>query len=69
MDKYTVKQARVLSDISIRDMAKRLGLSTTTYMNKEKGLSRFYFDEAVKLSEIVKIPMDSIFFTSSVKEN
>ena len=37
MEKYTVAQARRLSNISIKDMADRLGLSRSTYFNKEKG--------------------------------
>ena len=68
MGKYTVEQARRLANISIREMAKLLGVSQNTYYNKEKGLSRFYYDEAVKLSSIVNIPMDDIFFTSTVTE-
>lgn len=66
IDKYTVKQARLLANISVREMAKRLGMSQNAYFNKEKGLSRFYYDEAEKLSSIVNIPMDNIFFTSNV---
>lgn len=68
MSKYTVEQARRLANISIRDMASKLGISQNAYFNKEKGLSRFYYDEAVKLSNIVNIPMDDIFFTQNVAE-
>ena len=68
MGKYTVEQARRLANISIRDMASKLGISQNAYFNKEKGLSRFYYDEAVKLSNIVNIPMDDIFFTQNVAE-
>lgn len=68
MEKYTVEQARRLSNISIRNMAKMLGICPNTYYKKEKGLSKFYYDEAVKLSSIVNIPMDNIFFTSQVAE-
>lgn len=68
MEKYTVEQARKLSNISIKKMAELLGLSNNTYFRKEKGLSRFYYDEAVKISSIVGIPMDNIFFASSVTQ-
>ena len=64
MEKYTVAQARRLSNISIKDMADRLGLSRSTYFNKEKGLSRFYYDEAVRVSDIVDIPIDRIIYFS-----
>jgi len=66
MEKYTVRQARVLANITIKEMAKKMGLSQTAYFKKEKGLSRFYYDEAVKFSSFVNIPMDNIFFTSQV---
>lgn len=68
MGKYTVEQARKLANISIRDMAKEMGVSTNTYFNKEKGLSRFYYDEAARFSSIVGIPMDNIFFASHVTQ-
>ena len=66
MEKYTVRQARILANISIREMAKLLGVSQNTYFKKEKGLSRFYYDEAVKFSSLVNVPIDNIFFTSNV---
>ena len=68
MDKFTVEQARKLSSLSVREMAKRIGLSQNAYYKKEKGLSRFYYDEALKFSEIVNIPIDSIFFTQNVTQ-
>lgn len=67
MDKYTVSQARRLSNISITEMACSLGLSRSAYFNKEKGLSRFYYDEAMRLSSIVRIPADRILFPDFYK--
>lgn len=66
MEKFTVGQARRLANISIREMAKRMGLATNTYMRKEKGLSRFYYDEAIRFASIVGMPVDTIFFSQSV---
>lgn len=66
MDKYTVAQARRLSNISVREIANRMNLSPNAYYKKEKGLSRFYYDEAIKFSNIVGIPIDKIFFISKV---
>ena len=63
---FTVEQARKLAGLSIRKMASLMGLSPGTYLKKEKGTSMFYFDEAVKFSAIVGIPLDSIFFTKDV---
>lgn len=66
MKEYTVRQARVLANISSKEMAKMLGLSQNAYLKKEKGLSRFYYDEALKFSSFVNIPADNIFFTQKV---
>lgn len=66
MNNFTVEQARKLAGLSIRKMASLMGLSAGAYLKKEKGLSRFYFDEAIKFSAIVGIPLDNIFFTKSV---
>lgn len=69
MDKFTVEQARRLANITVRDMASRMGLSVTAYLNKEKHVTRFYFDEACLFSEITGIPLSKIFFEQSVTEN
>lgn len=64
---YTVEQARTLSKISQRKMAELLELSENTYINKEKGLTRFYIDEALKFCEIVNLNLEDInFFTHDV---
>lgn len=64
---YTVEQARTLRKISQKKMAKLLDLSENTYINKEKGLTRFYIDEALKFSEIVELKLCDInFFTHDV---
>ncbi len=59
---YTVEQARNLKKISQKEMAKLLGLSENGYINKEKGLSRFYIDEALCFSKCVQIPFSEIIF-------
>ena len=62
MDKLTVKQARKIADLSITEMAKRLGLSSNGYLYKEQGKRRFYVDEAIKFSKAVGIPIENILF-------
>ena len=62
MDKYTPEQARRLRGISQAKMASLLGMSENTYINKEKGETKFYIDEACKFSEIVDIPLEKISF-------
>lgn len=64
---YTVEQARTLRKISQRKMAELLNINENTYINKEKGLSRFYIDEALKFCDIVNLDLGNInFFTKSV---
>lgn len=63
MDQYTVEQARRLAKISQKKMAQYLNISENTYINKEKGETKFYVDEALKFAERVNIPFDKIKFT------
>lgn len=62
MTKYTVEQARVLKKISQKKMAELLDISENAYINKEKGSSRFYIDEALNFSKLVELPIESIIF-------
>ena len=57
---FTPQQARRYSGIYETHIAKKLGISTATYINKEKGKTRFYVDEAIKFSKIVGIPFENI---------
>lgn len=65
MEEYTVEQARRLAKISQAKMAQLLGLSENTYINKEKGETRFYVDEALCFAKYVNIPFEKIKFTRS----
>ena len=65
MEKYTVEQARRLAKISQTKMAQLLGLSENTYINKEKGETRFYVDEALCFAKYVNIPFEKIKFKRS----
>ena len=47
--KLTPKQIRNMAGLTQVDIAEKLGLSTTTYVLKEMGKSRFYFDEIKKI--------------------
>lgn len=62
MDRYTPEQARRLRGISQAKMAVLLGMAENTYINKEKGDTKFYIDEACKFSSIVDIPLEKIIF-------
>lgn len=60
VDYYTVEQARVLSGKSQERVAIEMGLSKNGYIQKEKGETRFYVDEAINFSKIVGIPFEKI---------
>ena len=58
--KLTPKQIRNMAGLTQVDIAEKLGLSTTTYVLKEMGKSRFYFDEIKKMCEICNFPIDQV---------
>lgn len=62
MDRYTPEQARKLRNISQVKMAASIGMSENTYINKEKGETKFYIDEACKFCEVVEMPLERIIF-------
>lgn len=64
MDKmvYSVEQARGLKKISQEKMAELLKMSKNGYINKEKGNTRFYIDEAIRFCKIVEMSLDDINF-------
>lgn len=59
---YTVKQARVLSELSQEQMAARLGLSTSTYRKLEDKPDNITLRQARIISAATNQPFDVIFF-------
>lgn len=66
--KYTVAEARRLRNVSQEELAKAIGVSIGAYRNKEKGESKWYFDEADIISSFLGFSMNDILFTSNVAE-
>lgn len=62
--KWKLSACRAQADLTIRDMAQLLGVTTKTYQNWEKGKGRISVDAGYKLSKIFDIPMDLIDFTT-----
>lgn len=60
----TVEEARRMKGVSQSEMASLLNISLNAYRSKEKGETKFYYDEAVKFSERIGIPMSKIIFYS-----
>lgn len=60
MEKMTIKQIRVGLNMTQKQMAKYLGISTVSYTNKEIGKRRFYFDEVKRICELAKTSTDVV---------
>ena len=60
MENMTIKQIRVGLNMTQKQMAKYLGISTVSYTNKEIGKRRFYFDEVKRICELAKISIDVV---------
>lgn len=60
MDKLTIKQVRVLNDLSQKQMAFKLDMPLGTYQKKEQGRSPFTFLEVVKIWETFNVDINKI---------
>lgn len=69
MENFTPEQARLLRGFSQERMAAEMGIHENTYISKEKGMTRFYLDEAYRFCEIVEMPMEQISFLKSPKSD
>lgn len=59
---WTIKLCRTKLDLTQEEMAKLLGVSKESYQKYENYKTTMRIDLAVKFSEIVGIPFDSIIF-------
>lgn len=62
MIKMTPKAWRRAKGLSQSDVAKQMGLPLRTYIYKENKPERFYFNQAVKLSEVLEVDVNLIIF-------
>lgn len=60
--KFTLKQARLLKGLKQDDMAERLGVHVQTYRRMEKHPDTVTIGDAKKISEILGMDYDYIFF-------
>ena len=58
----TVKQARVGANLTIREMAARLGQHEQTYSKYEKHPEKMPVEMAERIAEITGVPMDDLIF-------
>lgn len=59
-----LKGLRVENDLSQEDMAKLIGISSSSYQRKESGENQFLLIEADKIAKVLKKDIRDIFFTS-----
>lgn len=59
----TLKQARLLADLTQRQVAEKLGVHPQTYMKWEKTPDEIPVGKAKELSKILGREVDEIFFT------
>ena len=62
---YTVKQARVLKDLTQMEMAEFMGLSRDTYRKIEANPKTATIEQAYKIAKITGIGIDQIFFVDA----
>lgn len=62
-----LKQIRTERDITVEQMAKVLNLETkAAYYKKESGSVKFSLDDAKKVADFLKMPIEDIFFDNEV---
>lgn len=67
--KYTIEQARLLSDLTQAEMAKLMGMSEKTYIQYEKYRRVLRMDQGYKFANNVRVPFDSIIFFAGQVQN
>lgn len=63
---YTIKQARLLSGKTQKDMAKCLNMHVQTYRKIEENPDRVTIGQARTISECTGIPYDQLFLMESL---
>lgn len=62
---YTVKQARMLSGLTQKEMADKLCIHRTTYIKLEERPDNMTIGQAKTISRVTGIPVDNIFFEAN----
>ena len=64
--KNNLKALRSKFDFTQQDIDDYIGISKTTYQDKEEGEKQFKVNEAKKISELFNMTIDDIFFGEQV---
>lgn len=57
---------RVEHNLTQEDFAKWVGIPVTTYRRKESGHSPIYLEEAYRISQVLGLSIEEIFFKTKV---
>ena len=60
--KFTVKQAREYRELTIAEMARKIGLSSSTYYRWERNPQNISMESAERISSILNIPANDLIF-------
>lgn len=60
LDKFTIKQLRVLGGFNQQQMATKLNMSYNTYIAKELGRRKWKYEEVENVSKVFMIPLERI---------
>ena len=61
-DKVTLKQARILNNLTLKDVSREIGVAPSTINGWELGKPFPQVDKVFKLSKLYNIPYDKIIF-------
>lgn len=67
--KYTLEQARLLSEKTQVEMAVDMGMTEKTYIQYEKYRRIFRMDQGYEFAKNVTVPFDSIIFFAGQLQN
>lgn len=63
----TMRQWRRAKDITQEEMAKRLDVHINTYQNWEQNPEKISIANAIKITQVLDVPMNDISFTKEVE--
>ncbi len=62
-EKFTIRQHRMLREISQEEMANKLNISYNTYRNWEEEPAKISIKKAMEIADIFKVSINDIFFS------
>lgn len=62
MEQMTIRQARMMRDITIERMANKLNVCRDTYRKMEHHPEKISIEHAISISEFLNVPLDNLIF-------